>query len=313
MPRNVQTMCPHCACPLSGVQTSRDHIVSAFLGGTWTVPSCKTCNDVLGASIEARLARPNSWLTVLSQAEGLTEGWVHGRNEREQRTRHHFGSRSHEWVTPWHEKVSEGTDRTRLRVAAPPHTQSGYIQHLAKLYGGQAIEIDRFTAPVEQQTIDTTVSIFDLRRLSAKTALCAGAFSWGDEFLTSPGAQWLRTVLDVGSEWPAGRSDPPPTNGELHAGGRWPVEPADADFILSQMKSTLEYVLSRTVAGDNTFPPTLPVVGLTPVDAGTAFLAWSSALRVAFPVLLVPYPLPEPRRPILIIQPPRNAGHQLSS
>jgi hypothetical protein len=332
-----QTVCPHCARPLSEVEkVSEDHIVSRFLGGTWVVPCCKTCNDVLGGGIETRLllpaysevldedgvgvrlSRPQGWLGILSQAEGLTDSWVFGHNERSQMrggeerhqsTRHHFGTSVHEWDAPWYEVLSDSESVTRIRVAAPQQMEASYIKHLEKKYRGRARETSRAEAPPEMQQIDLNVSIYDLRRLTAKAALCAGARTWGDLFLTSPAAQWLRVVLDVGSEWPVGRVGRPPQSDEPHAGGRWPVTQADADFMLSQMEPTLAPVLARTavgVEGRRGTPPSLPIVGFTPTDAGHAFYAWHTALRVAFPVLLVPHPLPAPQAPAMIIQPPAH-------
>jgi hypothetical protein len=332
-----QTVCPHCARPLAEVEeVSEDHIISRFLGGTWVVPCCKTCNDVLGGGIETRLlhptysevldddgvgvglSRPQGWLGILSQAEGLTKRWVFGHNERSQvlggkerhqSTRHHFGTSVHEWDAPWHEVLSDNETVARIRMAAPQQMEADYIKHLEKKYRGRALETSWAEAPPEMQQIDLSVSIYDLRRLTAKAALCAGARIWGDLFVTSPAAQWLRVVLDVGSEWPAGRVGRPAQSDESHAGGRWATTQADADFMISQMEPTLAPVLARAAGGieeHSQTPPSLPIVGVTPTDAGHAFYAWHTALRVVFPVLLVPHPLPVPQVPAMIIQPPAH-------
>lgn len=292
-------MCPHCGRSLAQCdQLSDDHIVSKFLGGTWTVPACKTCNDVLGNGVEGRLFK-GSWLTVLSQDAGLTSGWVYGRNEHGQKIRQHFGrGGAYEWQTP---RVVANTDQERyVTIAVPPHAGANYIKGLEKKYGGQARVVDRVSAPVEWVTVNSNLSMYDLRRLTAKSALCAGAHLWGDVFLHSPAAQWLRVVLDVGGDWPKDRTDGPASSAEPHAGGRWSVTPEDFEFMRRQVEPALAPALARAagVTGGSAPlpPPQQPIVGFDSADNGRAFDAWVYALRVMMPPLRVPHPLPTPRQ-----------------
>ena len=299
--RAAQTYCPYCNRCLHTVEVTEEHVVSRFLGGVRTVPCCKVCNDVLGAGVEGRLSNRSSWLTILSQAEGLTEGHVVGKNDRGQRTRHHFGDKLHEWTTPTHEMELETDESTRLVIAAPPHVQAGYISHLVKKFGSEVHERGRAPAPPEDMRIDLMVKIDDLIRLAAKSVLCSGAYVSGDTFLTAPAGDWLRRLVDVGRDWPAGHDTRPESDPPALADG---TLEAAMESMLQQMKSSLEPILAgATGTRSEERPPARPptVVIMTPVEGGSAFLASVHALRITLPILPVPHPIPAQAEPAVVI------------
>jgi 5-methylcytosine-specific restriction endonuclease McrA len=47
-----QCMCVYCGEPA----TDREHVIPRSLGGFWTVPACKDCNALAGASLQPSLA-----------------------------------------------------------------------------------------------------------------------------------------------------------------------------------------------------------------------------------------------------------------
>jgi hypothetical protein len=57
--------------------------------------------------------------------------------------------------------------------------------------------------------VSVSVDMADLRRLVAKTALCALTYLQGDFFVETPLATWLREVLDAPREWPVAVRRPP--------------------------------------------------------------------------------------------------------
>jgi len=54
----------------------------------------------------------------------------------------------------------------------------------------------------ELLNVSVSVDMTDLRRLVAKTALCALTYLQGDSFVETALATWLRGVLDAPREWP---------------------------------------------------------------------------------------------------------------
>lgn len=299
--RPAQTYCPYCDRSLATVgKVTDEHVVSRFLGGLRTVACCKTCNDALGGGVEGRLSNRSSWLTILSQAEGLTEGHVLGRNERNQRTRHHFGHGAHEWTTPAHEVEVDTDEVTKVVIAAPPHVQSGYAQHLAKVYGGELHERGRVPAPAEWAHIDVVLTIDDLIRLTAKSVLSGGAYAWGDTFLRAPAADWLRRLVDVGRDWPTGQRDRPVSDPPVLADG---TREAAMESMLKQMKSSLEPILRRATSSGVEHPQARPpaIVIMTPVAGGRAFMSAVHALRIILPILPVPHPIPGQSEPEVVV------------
>ncbi len=46
-----------CMCVYCGEHaTDREHVVPKSLGGSWTVPSCRECNSLIGASLQPSLS-----------------------------------------------------------------------------------------------------------------------------------------------------------------------------------------------------------------------------------------------------------------
>jgi hypothetical protein len=63
------TKCPYCNEPI--LQWSRDHIFPQFLGGTRCVPACKPCNEIFGATLEAKAASILHPLHIVLNSWGL--------------------------------------------------------------------------------------------------------------------------------------------------------------------------------------------------------------------------------------------------
>lgn len=300
--------CPHCARLLSEVgATSRDHAVTEALGGVETVRTCKVCNDVLGRGVEARLLSRTGWFTLLSQAQGWTDGVLSGRSEHGQAVQSHVGDEVHRLMAPRVEVVVEDGRAVQLGVTLPPHIGDGYLNHLAEQYGGTPSVVSRQPAPPEWFRYEISVDIADVRRLVAKTALGTGTRRWGDEFVLSPLAGWLREVQDVWQDWPA-QLPGTPAQGE-HAGGRWPMAPEELASLTEQLQRVLPPILARVadgrpVAGHVRTAP--PMTLLLPVDCGRQTVVAVIVLGVLLPLLTAPHSLPGPRvGPAFVVHPER--------
>lgn len=307
MPELVdQTVCPHCARPLATVeQVSADHIVGAAFGGVETVPACKRCNEAIGGGVEARLLSSSGWFTIMSQAAGYTNGRVFGKTETGERVRMHFGGQGHVQLDPSHEILSEEENGTRrVGVVLPPHVGDEYLVHVANTYGGYLSEVSRGheTSPRWHQ-IELSGTVADCRRLVAKIALCSGAARWGDRFLLSPLADWLRIVLDVWSDWPEDVR-PAPLD-DPRAGGRHPSPEADVHHLLEQVERTVGPALQRAVQGLSSpvAPPVPPVTMFVPADSGRGTMISVIVLGVALPAIGENYAMPAPLGPVTIVHP----------
>jgi hypothetical protein len=140
----------------------------------------------------------NGWFAMLSQGAGYTDGTVRGIGENRARVEMNFGGKGHVLLDPSHQVIEQTESGTRVGVVLPPHVGDGYLEHVAKKYGGYVGSVER--GPLSEPTWYKIVlggTVFDCRRLAAKLGLGAGAIQWGDDFVISPLADWLRVVLDV--------------------------------------------------------------------------------------------------------------------
>jgi hypothetical protein len=268
--------------------------VPASLGGISTVAACKPCNDALGAGVEGRLVSPTGWFTVLAQGAGFVDGFVDATDESGGRAQVHFGARGHRKVAPTYEIIQETEDVTEIAVVLPSHVGDGYLEHLAKQFGGSLSITARGPAPAEWHRSQLGVNISDLRRLAAKIALCAGTSEWGDSFTMSPLADWLRVVLDICSDWP--EAIRPPASSHADAGGHWPLTQEESQSLADDMKRSLEQVLARVTAGGPTITePMVPAFTIfAPADGGRQTLVSSVVLGLVLPVLGADQPMPQP-------------------
>jgi hypothetical protein len=293
MIRPLQSFCPHCARPLDAVEKiTRDHVVPRSMGGHETVPACKRCNDAIAASFEARLVSTTGLFTILSQVAGLTPGVVQAQTEEGRSVRWHFGEKGHQSATPDHRIVEQTDHATRVEAFVPTQLFDSYLAHLAKRYNGEPTITNRSPAPPTWQSAQLSASISDLRRLNARIALNTGALRWGDDFLLSPLADWLRVVLDVWSDWPDDHRPDPLADAE--AGGNWPMTVEERDEVLRGFEQAINPVLASRVRGDD-------VSTITPGVAVTCFasavdpphtLVYSIVLGMPLPALTAPQTLP---------------------
>ena len=289
---------------------SEDHIVGAAFGGVETVPACKRCNEAVGSGLEARLLSPTGWFTILSQGAGYTDGRVFGKTETGERVRMHFGGQGNIQLDPSHEVLSEEENGSkRIGVFLPPHVGDNYLAHVARTYGGSLTDVSRgHETPARWHQIELSGTVADCRRLVAKIALCSGAAKWGDRFLSSPLAGWLRIVLDVWSDWPEDVR-PAPLD-DPRSGGRWPSPEADVQHLINQVEGTVSPILQRAAQDLSTpvAPRLPPVTMFVPADRGRGTLVSVIVLGVALPAIGENCAIPSPIEPVTIVHPPRVIG-----
>jgi hypothetical protein len=294
----AHTVCPHCARPLDAVgQVSRDHAVPRALGGTVKVRACKRCNDVLGGGVEARLLASQSWLTLLAQAHGLTPGRLTGAAAAGAAIRSHFGTGEHRLHSPEVEVVAQDENVVHVTAKVAPEMADKLIRHLEKRFGGKAQAVSREAAPEETFSYRLSMNIRDLRRLAAKIALCGGARQWGDDYLLSPLADWMRVVLDVWSDWPV-EARPAPLEAE-HAGGDWPMSVDELEGLTGQAQRLFSPILAGATTKelpDVDVGLRSPIVLFVPVAGGQQTMFSAVVLGLVLPVLAVPHALPAAAR-----------------
>lgn len=291
-------------------QVSRDHVVPAAFGGGRTVSACKRCNDTLGHGVEARLLSRKSWFTALSQAQGWTAGNLWGVLDDGRQATSHLGYGTHRARQPRVIVESEDDSHVRLAITDPPEDEDAFFASLITRYGGSVSDTvtTRERVPRGGFSLKMVLQVQDLRRMTAKVGLCAGAVRWGDEFLLSELGEWLRVVLDVRSEWPACSREF--KRSESHAGGDWPLTEQEMRQNVGQLNALLSPILDRASRG-------LPVMGHVPrppylimfaqAERGSATIVACVMLGYVFPVLGVPHALPPgARAPVVIVEPPRG-------
>jgi len=268
---------------------SQEHLVPFALGGSETVPACKTCNNTIGHGVEGRLLGPTSWLTVPAQAAGFTKGWTSVTLEGGQRALEHFGNREGIVLEPRVEVVEQTADRLTLGLTVPPHIGQQFVDHVIGQQTGHVEAVEHKQPPPQWATANLSVNTDDLAALSAKVALCTGALIWGDQFILSDLGDWCRR----------GVADPqvlhefsPPAMTELDA-----------------INALLRSVLSHYTATNGATPWQSPVPSLTiltPVDGGKATMIALVLFGVVLVVLDCNYPKPGPISPTIHFHPFRD-------
>jgi hypothetical protein len=204
-------LCPHCGRPaIAGDGETRDHIFPDAYGGKGTVTACKDCNSGIGSRVEGKLLGPKSPFTLFLQGSGLPHNLL--------AATHPFGEFKVDLATGEHvartsveESEKEGVKT--FKVFGSPDEVARIRAGLDKKYGDGLVVLDEKIGspndPAQWLNIDLSVNMDDLRRLVAKTALCALAYLQGDAFVQSAMATWLRAVLDAPREWPDAVKRPP--------------------------------------------------------------------------------------------------------
>lgn len=207
------TLCPHCARPpVEGGGATRDHIFPDAFGGQGTIVACKDCNSGIGWGVEGKLLGPESPFTLFLQGSGLPHGLL--------KATHPLGEFMVDLGTGDH------TARTSVEVldtdvdGVKTVKMFGSPEEIARIKAGFE---EKYGPPLETLSeqigspdsepellnISVSVNMGDLRRLVAKTALCALTYLQGDSFIDTELAAWLRQVLDAPREWPASVRRPP--------------------------------------------------------------------------------------------------------
>jgi len=177
-------------------------------------------SSLLGTEVEGRLLSRNGCLTSLAGSRGWTAGPLDATSPDGMDYRWDPATRLAELTSPTHRAVTGAEGVVRLYVTLPWHMGSEldindvtsfldhpYVQYAIRDAGGPAS--DRQVSDIEVTAqggrvdgIAVVPADFSrLRRLAAKVALNAGALTWGDDFVRSPSADWLRDVLDARSCW----------------------------------------------------------------------------------------------------------------
>lgn len=199
-------LCPHCARPpADGGGATRDHIFPDAFGGKGTIVACKDCNSGIGSGVEGKLLGPESPFTLFLQGSGLPHGQL--------KATHPLGEFMVDLETGDH------TARTSVEVVdtdvdgVKTVKMFGSPEEIARIKAGfegkygPPLEVlsEQIGSPdsePEPLNVSVSVDMADLRRLVAKTALCALTYLQGDSFIETPLAIWLREVLDAPREWP---------------------------------------------------------------------------------------------------------------
>lgn len=206
-------LCPHCArSPIEGGGPTRDHIFPDAFGGQGTIVACKDCNSGIGSGVEGKLLGPESPFTLFLQGSGLPHGQL--------KATHQVGEFMVDLATGEHaartsvEVLGTDVDGVKtVKVFGSPDQVSRIRAGLDEKYG-PALEVlsEQIGSPdsePEWLNVSVSVDVADLRRLVAKTALCALTYLQGDSFVETALASWLREVLDAPREWPTSVRRPP--------------------------------------------------------------------------------------------------------
>lgn len=227
------TLCPHCARPpAKGGGATHDHIFSEFFGGRDTVIACKHCNSGVGSRVEGKLLGPESILTLLLQQSGLPHGPL--------KATHSLGEFMVDLATGdhsprrWVKTIETDSDESTVKVFGSPDEVAEITAGLERKHGPLEILSQQVgSKDSEPAWLDISVSARTslLRRLIAKTALCALTYLQGDAFVETTMADWLREVLDAPREWPDAVKRP------AHRDAESEVVPEDFDPALTVARS----------------------------------------------------------------------------
>jgi HNH endonuclease len=213
-------LCPHCARPAAeGGGASRDHIFPEAFGGQGTIVACTDCNSGIGSGVEGKLLGPESPFTLFLHGSGLPHGRLKATHPQlgqfmvDLRTGEHTARTSVDLL----DTDAEGAKT--FRIFGGPEEVARIRAGLDRKYGSPEVLKEEAGSPESEPEwlqIDLSTNVADLRRLVAKTALCALTFLQGDSFVTTELADWLRAVLDAPREWPkpVRRSPQPDPDGE---------------------------------------------------------------------------------------------------
>ncbi len=312
--RSVNTRCPHCARPLADLDVSDDHIVSEALGGHSKVPACKPCNDALGDRLEGQLLRPDSMLTLLAQVAGTTTGRLRGEFV-EGPLSGQTGSvdfRTGEHQPRRFVQESDNRDGTAtLELGGSPQQLRVILEGLRRRHGAQVPRWDKLSdeqrrpLPPAMVRMALQLDLALVRQLVAKSGLCAGAWIWGDDFVGSELAGWLREVLDVRQHWrPEQRPPAEPANAPVV--DQVQVDAAGLlDEIARIVPAAQPLTDTAARAGQVVFIPQRRPQQLSTVVVLTV-LGWHLPGS-----LVAPYPLPDGREFPIAVRQPRGGPAEL--
>src|ERR1039458_4643014 len=199
-------LCPHCARPsIEGGGATRDHIFPSAFGGQGTIVAGRDCNSGIGSGVEGKLFGPESPFTLFLQGSGLPHGLL--------KATHPLGDFMVDLGTGKHtartsvEVVSTDADGVKtFKVFGSPDEVARIRAGLDQKYGPPlevlSEQIGSSDSEPEWLNVFVSVHVANLRRLVAKTALCALTYLQGDSFVETALATWLREVLDAPREWP---------------------------------------------------------------------------------------------------------------
>jgi len=199
------SLCPHCARPhVEGGGATRDHIFPDAFGGQGTVVACKDCNSGIGSGVEGKLLGPESPFTLFLQGSGLPHGRLKATHPLGD-FMVDLGTGAHTARTSVEELGTDADGVKTIKIFGSPEEVARIRAGFDEKYGPPLEVSEQIGSPdsePEWMNVSVSVNTADLRRLVAKTALCALTYLQGDSFVETALATWLREVLDAPREWP---------------------------------------------------------------------------------------------------------------
>lgn len=240
------TLCPHCERPpVEGGGATRDHSFPDAFGGQGTIVACKDCNSGIGSGVEGKLLGPESPFTLFLQGSGLPHGLL--------KATHPLGEFMVDLGTGDHtartsvEVLDTDVDGVKtVKMFGSPEeiarVKAGFEEKYGPPLETLSEQIGSPDSEPEVLNISVSVNMGDLRRLVAKTALCALTYLQGASFIGTELATWLRQVLDAPREWPASvrRSPQADPDGQ---------EAATRTFDTTEIMTKAQTMLAASTAG----------------------------------------------------------------
>ena len=202
----MPTSCPYCVVRPCD---SDDHIFPAFLGGRKTTPSCKTCNDRFGHSIEAAVSRDLAPVIVMLSTRGLVApklvNWRHAYKDPETGIEYDLDS---DLQARRSDPVVSRDEAGNMReVFFHDEKMIKKFITAAEKQGKTTLVIDYPAEPRPIPPLNCELTFgLELRRLAMKMAVALGAHlqnssglldDTGRAFLLSNTAEGKRTIRDV--------------------------------------------------------------------------------------------------------------------
>lgn len=180
------------------MEDTEEHVFVEALGGRVTIRACRDCNSRIGHTIEGKLLVPHAFLALQrAVAEGVGP-ILEVSDAGGQAFRADLGTGDYRAVKVVVSETRSGNRLTRT-LSGPPDQVKPILQGMAKKYPG--VDVEALIASATERTseeLSTSVEV-DVHleaRLAAKVALAAATRCLGDEFVDTPLADELRSIIN---------------------------------------------------------------------------------------------------------------------